>query len=425
MQGERPCAADTSDSVAASNCVTIGSMTASDILIVGGGIVGLATAHALCQRYPHKHITLLEKEPTLAYHQTGRNSGVLHSGIYYKPNSLKAINCRTGKQMMEDFCEREGIPFKHVGKVIVATDEKEFGPMDNLFQRGQANGVRCEMIGRERLLELEPHVLNGIKAIHVPEAGITDYRLVCERLAEKLRANGHAIITGAEVTAVIERPGELTVVTTKGDFVGAYLVNCAGLQSDRVTQMSAGEAPATIIPFRGEYFELKPEAWHLCNALIYPVPDPNFPFLGVHFTRMISGGVECGPNAVLAFAREGYHLTDVNARELWQTLTYPGFRKLAGRYWKMGLGEMWRSANKGAFVKALQRLIPDVRAEHLHEAPAGIRAQALARDGALLDDFAFHESPRIVNVINAPSPAATSALSIAETVVDKLEDHFQ
>ncbi len=400
------------------------SMTASDILIIGGGIVGLATAHALCQRYPDKHITLLEKEPTLAYHQTGRNSGVLHSGIYYKPNSLKAINCRTGKQMMEDFCEREGISFRRVGKVIVATDEKELGPMNNLLARGQANGVQCEMIGRERLLELEPHVLNAIQAIHVPEAGITDYKQVCERLAEKLRAHGHEIVTGAEVTAIEERAGEIVAISGRGDYRADYLVNCAGLQSDRVTKMSAGAAPATIIPFRGEYFELKPEAWHLCNALIYPVPDPNFPFLGVHFTRMISGGVECGPNAVLAFAREGYHLTDVNARELWQTLTYPGFRKLAGRYWKMGLGEMWRSASKSAFVHALQRLIPDIRIEHLEEAPAGIRAQALAPDGALLDDFAFHESPRIVNVINAPSPAATSAFSIAETVIDKLEEHF-
>jgi L-2-hydroxyglutarate oxidase len=280
------------------------------------------------------------------------------------------------------------------------------------------------LISRERLLELEPYVHNAIAAIHVPEAGIVDYRQVCERLAEGLRAAGHTIVLGAEVTAIIERPGELTAITTAGEFKGAYLVNCAGLHSDRVTRMSAGMAPAQIIPFRGEYFELKPEAWHLCNALIYPVPDPSFPFLGVHFTRMISGGVECGPNAVLAFAREGYTLGDVNGRELLETLSYPGFRKLAGRYWKTGLGEMWRSASKAAFVKALQRLIPDIRAEHLEAAPAGIRAQALAPDGALLDDFAFHESPRIVNVINAPSPAATSAFSIAETVVDKLEDHF-
>lgn len=400
-------------------------MTATDIIIVGGGIVGLATARALCQRYPGKRITVLEKEPTLAFHQTGRNSGVLHSGIYYKPNSLKAINCRTGKQLMEDFCRENGIAYRLVGKVIVAINEKELPAMNNLFQRGQANGVACEIIGRERLLELEPHVLNAIQAIHVPESGIVDYVQVCERLAEVLREAGHSIVTGAKVTEIVESAGELTAVTTAGEFTAAYLVNCAGLHSDRVTRMSAGEAPAIIIPFRGEYFELKHEAWHLCNALIYPVPDPNFPFLGVHFTRMISGGVECGPNAVLAFAREGYRLGDVNARELWETLSYPGFRKLAGRYWKMGLGEMWRSASKSAFVKALQRLIPDVRIEHLEEAPAGIRAQALAADGALLDDFAFHETPRIVNVINAPSPAATSALSIAETVVDKLEDHFQ
>ncbi len=399
-------------------------MSAKEIIIIGGGIVGLATAHAICHRYPDAHITVLEKEKTLAFHQTGRNSGVLHSGIYYKPNSLKAINCRTGKQMMEDFCRENGIDFKLVGKVIVATDERELPAMKALYERGQANGVACEVIGRERLLELEPHVLNGIQAIHVPEAGIVDYVQVCGRLASLLREVGHAIVTDAEVKDIVEQNNSLTLVTSAGEFSADYLVNCAGLHSDKVTRMSAGQAPAMIIPFRGEYFELKPEAWHLCNALIYPVPDPNFPFLGVHFTRMISGGVECGPNAVLAFAREGYHLTDVNAGELWETLSYPGFRKLAGRYWKMGLGEMWRSASKAAFVKALQRLIPDIRIEYLEEAPAGIRAQALAADGALLDDFAFHESARIVNVINAPSPAATSALSIAESVVDKLENHF-
>ena len=399
-------------------------MTSNEIIIIGGGIVGLATAYSLCRRYPDRHITILEKEAQLAAHQTGRNSGVLHSGIYYKPNSLKAVNCRTGKQMMEDFCEREGIPFEICGKVIVATDESEIPAMEMLYERGQANGVQCELIGRERLLELEPHVLNGIKAIHVPEAGIVDYVQVCTRLADILREHGHTILTGARVTSIVEESDSVTAVTTVGDFRASYLVNCAGLQSDRVTKMSAGSAPAQIIPFRGEYFELKPEAQHLCKALIYPVPDPGFPFLGVHFTRMITGGVECGPNAVLAFAREGYHLTDINGRELWETLTYPGFRKLAGRYWKTGMGEMWRSASKRAFVKALQRLVPEIRAEHLEPAPAGIRAQALAPDGALLDDFAFQESSRIVNVINAPSPAATSSLSIAESVVDKLEDHF-
>lgn len=399
-------------------------MSKSNILIIGGGIVGLATAHALCHRYPDRHLIILEKEDQLAAHQTGRNSGVLHSGIYYKPNSLKAVNCRTGKQMMEDFCERQGIAYERCGKVIVATDEKEFLSLQNLFERGQANGVQCELIGRERLLEIEPHVSLGLKAIHVPEAGIVDYTQVCNRLAEILRENGHDIITGAEVTAIEEKPAEIVAITSQGDYSGEYLVNCAGLHSDRVTKMAAGQAPAQIIPFRGEYYELKPEAWHYCRALIYPVPDPGFPFLGVHFTRMITGGVECGPNAVLAFAREGYHLTDININELWETVSYPGFRKLASRYWKTGTGEIWRSASKAAFVKALQRLIPDIRSEHLEKAPAGIRAQALAPDGALLDDFAFHESKRIVNVINAPSPAATSALSIAEAIIDKLEDHF-
>ncbi|MFO7663504.1 MAG: L-2-hydroxyglutarate oxidase, partial [Chloroflexota bacterium] len=354
----------------------------------------------------------------------GRNSGVLHSGIYYKPNSLKAINCRTGKQMMEDFCDREGIPFELCGKVIVATRESEFPALESLYERGRSNGVECEVIDRDCLLELEPHVLNGLRAIHVPEAGIVDYVQVCRRLAEILIENGHEIITGAKVMAIQESRGGIVAVTTLGEFSGDYLVNCAGLQSDRVTKMSAGITPAQIIPFRGEYFELKPEAWHLCRALIYPVPDPGFPFLGVHFTRMIGGGVECGPNAVLAFAREGYHLTDVNLREFWETLSYPGFRKLATRYWKTGSGEIWRSASKRAFVKALQRLVPEIRTEHLEKAPAGIRAQALAPDGGLLDDFAFHESPRVVNVINAPSPAATSALSIGEAIITKLEDHF-
>ncbi len=399
-------------------------MASSDILIVGGGIVGLATAYSLCQRYPSKTITLLEKESALAAHQTGRNSGVLHSGIYYKPNSLKAVNCRTGKQMMEDFCRQNGIPYELVGKVIVATDESELPGIKTLLERGQANGVKCEQISRERLLELEPHVWNAIAAIHVPETGIVDYTQVCETLGALLREHGHTIVLGAEVSDIQESGSQVTAVTTQGDFTADFLVNCAGLHSDRVTRMSAGDSPAQIIPFRGEYYELKPEAWDFCRSLIYPVPDPGFPFLGVHFTRMIHGGVECGPNAVLAFAREGYHLTDFNAKELWEVLSYPGFRKLATRYWQTGLGEMWRSASKTAFVTALQRLVPEIRTEHLESAPAGIRAQALAPDGALLDDFAFYDSNRIVNVVNAPSPAATSAFSIGEMIVNDLEDHF-
>ena len=263
------------------------------------------------------------------------------------------------------------------------------------------------------LLELEPHVWNGIAAIHVPETGIVDYTQVCEKLAQLLRENGHTILLGAEVSEIRETGGEVTAVTTKGDFTADYLVNCAGLHSDQVTRMAAGKSPAQIIPFRGEYFELVPEAWDLCRTLIYPVPDPGFPFLGVHFTRMINGSVECGPNAVLAFAREGYHLTDVNVRELWEVLSYPGFRKLAGRYWQTGLGEMWRSASKSAFVSALQRLVPEIRTEHLEAAPAGIRAQALAPDGALLDDFAFYDTKRVVNVVIAGGDADLGRLERA------------
>jgi (S)-2-hydroxyglutarate dehydrogenase len=398
-------------------------MKKSNILILGGGIVGLGTAYNLCRQYPDKSITIIEKEPHLAAHQTGRNSGVLHTGIYYKPGSLKALNCRKGKRLMEAFCQQEGIPFDLVGKVIVATSEDELPAMQMLYERGQANGVNCTLISKERLLELEPHV-NGIAAIHVPEAGITDYKLVVNRFAEIVQAQGGNIVLNAQVTDIVERGDVVTAVTTQGDYTANYLINCTGLHSDRLTRMTAGTAPAQIVPFRGEYFELKPEAHHLCNGLIYPVPNPKFPFLGVHFTRMIHGGVDCGPNAVLAFAREGYNKLDINARDLWETLTYSGFRKLAGQYWVTGMGEMWRSANKAAFVKALQKLVPAIRKEHLTPAPAGIRAQALRPDGSMLDDFEFQESKRIVNVVNAPSPAATSSISIGETVMERLAAHF-
>lgn len=398
-------------------------MNQSDILIIGGGIVGLATAYNLSQQYPQKRITILEKENELAFHQSGRNSGVLHSGIYYKPGSLKARNCRAGKALMETFCAEHGIAYKLCGKVIVATSEAQLGALHDIYQRGLANGVTCEMIDKARLDEIEPHTA-GIQAIHVPESGIVDYKQVCYRLAQILEERGHCIVLGAKVMAIQEGRQAVTAVTYVGDFTADYLINCAGLHSDRVTKMTGQEPPAQIVPFRGEYYELKPEAEYLCNSLIYPVPDPKFPFLGVHFTLMIDGRVECGPNAVLAFAREGYHLTDFNASDLWETLSYAGFQKLAGKYWKTGLGEMWRSASKSAFVKALQHLVPAIREEHLVPAPAGIRAQALQPDGSMMDDFAFTESTRIVNVVNAPSPAATSSLAIGQTVVEKLSVRF-
>jgi L-2-hydroxyglutarate oxidase len=398
-------------------------MTQPNIIIIGGGIVGLATAYKLSLQYPDFHVTILEKEDELSFHQSGRNSGVLHSGIYYKPGSLKARNCRAGKVMMEQFCTEQAIPFQLCGKVIVATRDEERPPLHDIYARGQANGVDCKLIDRHRLQEIEPHTA-GIEAIYVQESGIVDYKKVCLRLAEMLKEMGHKVVTGAKVIAVQELDREVTAVTLSGDYTGEYLINCAGLLSDRVTKMTGMDAPAQIIPFRGEYYELKPEAEYLCRSLLYPVPDPNFPFLGVHFTLTISGTVECGPNAVLAFAREGYHLTDFNSTDLWETLRYPGFQKLAGKYWRVGIGEMWRSASKKAFTKALQNLVPAIREEHLVKAPAGIRAQAIQPDGSMMDDFAFRESKRVVNVINAPSPAATSSLAIGQTIVEKLAPRF-
>ena len=390
-----------------------------DVIVLGGGIVGLATAWRLRERYPDFRITLVEKEASLALHQTGRNSGVLHSGIYYKPGSLRATNCREGKKAMEAFCAKHGVAYELCGKVIVAVDESELTNLERIFERGQANGVTCEMIGEERLKELEPHVA-GIQAIHVPEAGIVDYVGVCEKLGELLRNSGAEIHLNTRVTGMRNRGDRTVVETTAGEFESRFVVNCTGLHCDRVTKLSGQKPEAKIVPFRGEYFELTPEAEHLCRTLIYPVPDPKFPFLGVHFTRMVLGGVECGPNAVLAFAREGYTKRDINLRDLAESLTYSGFLRMASRHWKTGCMEMWRSFSKRAFVRALQRLIPEIRSEHLHHAPSGVRAQALGRDGKLLDDFLIQETDRIINVGNAPSPAATAALNIGGLIVERL-----
>jgi L-2-hydroxyglutarate oxidase len=391
--------------------------------IIGGGILGLATAYRLTQRFPQRRVVILEKEAELAQHQTGHNSGVLHSGIYYKPGSLKATNCREGKKAMEAFCAAEGIDYEICGKVIVATHDGELPALQRIYERGQANGVRCALIDAEHLHELEPAAA-GIKAIHVPEAGIVNYRQVCQRLAARLQEREAQIVTNARVTGIQQQSGAVVLQTLAGDFTVDYVVNCAGLHSDRVAALGGERPGVKIVPFRGEYYEVKPHAQHLCRNLIYPVPDPSFPFLGVHFTRMIKGGVECGPNAVLAFAREGYHKTDVNLRDLAETLTYSGFLRLAATYWQTGLGEMWRSFSKAAFVKALQHLIPAIQAEDLEPAPAGIRAQAIAPDGAMVDDFMIHETARIVNVCNAPSPAATASLNIGRLIVDKLAERF-
>jgi len=393
-----------------------------DIVVVGGGIVGLTTAYHATERFPQLRLAVLEKEKHVAQHQTGHNSGVLHSGVYYKPGSLKAHNCREGKLAMQQFCEREGIDFDICGKVIVAIDSSEQPTLQKIYQRGQENGVVCKLIDADQLHELEPHAA-GIQAIHVPEAGIVNYRQVCNRLAEIVQERDGQVITGARVRSIRTQNESHLLTTDQGDIEAKYVVNCAGLHCDRVTKMTGQKPAAKIVPFRGEYYELRPEAEHLCKTLIYPTPDPSFPFLGVHFTRMIEGGVECGPNAVLAFAREGYRKTDISLGDLCESLTYSGFLRMALKNWRTGCGEMWRSFSKRAFVKALQRLVPEIRSEHLQAAPAGVRAQAVKTDGSMVDDFLILESERVINVNNAPSPAATASLNIGKLIVDKLEKH--
>ena len=388
-----------------------------DVLIIGGGIVGLATAWQLIQQRPAWRIAVLEKESSLAFHQTGRNSGVMHSGIYYRPGSLRARNCRDGKEQLEQFCQQHNVACRRTGKVIVATCEDQLPQLQTIFQRGLQNGVQCEIIDRNRLREIEPHCA-GIRAIHVPEAGIVDYPAVCRKLGELLQLAGAEIRLTTRLEKIEQRTDLVRLQTSTGFLEAAFVVNCAGLHSDRVARLSGQKMKERIVPFRGEYFELVPEAEHLCQTLIYPVPDPRFPFLGVHFTRMVNGGVECGPNAVLALAREGYNWRTISPRDVFESLTYPGFLRLASQNWRAGLGEIWRSLSKAAFVRALQQLVPEIRSEHIHAAPAGVRAQALGMDGKLLDDFVIQRHERVINVCNAPSPAATAALNIGRHVAD-------
>lgn len=391
-----------------------------DFAIVGGGIVGLATAYQIANHYRDATIALLEKENQVAAHQSGRNSGVLHSGIYYKPGSLKALTCREGKLLMEAFCREHSIRYETCGKVIVALDEKELPLLQRIYDRGLGNGVKCERINQNRLKELEPHAA-GIEAIHVHESGIVDYPGVCRRLADILRERGHQVCLGAEVLSIKQQAECIELKTRSETFQARYAVNCGGLQSDRLIRMAGDKPPAKIVPFRGEYYQLKPEFRHLCKNLIYPVPDPEFPFLGVHLTRMVDGSVECGPNAVLALAREGYNWLTLNPTDLLESLAYSGFLKMARKHWSKGLGEIQRSLSKGAFVRALQRLVPDLREEHLIPCRAGVRAQAVTADGSLVDDFLFLRKERIVHVCNAPSPAATASLKIGETILEELK----
>ena len=391
----------------------------NSIIVVGGGLVGLATAYNYLKQNPKNRVTLLEKEQRVGIHQSGRNSGVLHSGIYYKPGSYRARLCVEGKAAMQQFCDEQGIGYDICGKVIVATREDEFAGLQAIYEKGQANGVKCEVIGAERLRELEPHCA-GLKAIHVPEAGIADYPAVSQALAKCIVEMGGELVLGATVTGIDERADGVTVQSTQGDFSAETLITCAGLFSDRVAALSTDKSDVKIVPFRGEYYKLKPEVEHLCKGLIYPVPDPAFPFLGVHFTKMMRGGVDCGPNAILAWKREGYRKTDVDFKDLFDAVSYRGFQKLAFKYWPKGANEIWRSFNKRAFVRALQRLIPAIQPEHLTPIPAGVRAMALTPQGKMSDDFAFVETPRAIHVVNAPSPAATASLSIGKTIVGKL-----
>lgn len=391
-----------------------------DFLVVGGGIVGLATAWSLHQRRAGCRVLLVEKESQVAAHQSGRNSGVLHSGIYYKPGSLKAKTCRAGKLLMETFCESEGIAYENCGKIIVAIDDDEVPRLDAIYERGQQNGINCRMIDQAEIHEIEPHSA-GIRAIHVPESGIVDYPAVCRRLVERLREAGHRVHLGEQVVAIRSGSQRVEVSTPVNTYQANFLVTCGGLYSDRLVKLSGMRPPAQIVPFRGEYYELSGEGRQLCRNLIYPVPDPNFPFLGVHFTRMTSGDVECGPNAVFALSREGYSWGHIRLGELAESLRYGGFLKLAAKHWRMGAGEVHRSLSKAAFVRALQRLIPDIRAPHLKPCRAGVRAQAIAPDGTMIDDFLWVDGERMLHVCNAPSPAATASLEIGRIIADRID----
>jgi L-2-hydroxyglutarate oxidase LhgO len=388
------------------------------VIIVGGGIVGLAVALEITRRFPRLSLLLLEKEGRVGQHQSGHNSGVIHSGIYYKPGSLKAKLCVAGAAAMVEFCREHGIPHSICGKVIVATSQEEFQPLEELRRRGEANGVPgVRLIESAELRDIEPKV-GGLRTLVVSSTGVTDYGAVCDKYAELVAEQGGTILTSAEVMSIKRGTDEIAVETRHGAFSTTYLINCAGLFSDRISLMAGDEPEVIIAPFRGEYYDLIPERSSLVRALIYPVPDPRFPFLGVHFTRRVSGRVDAGPNAVLAFRREGYRRTDFNLKDLASSLAFPGFWRMAIKQWRSGLDEIHRSFSKPAFVRALQRLVPEVREDDLVPGGSGVRAQALKRDGTLVDDFHFVQSGKILHVLNVPSPAATASLLIGRAIVD-------
>jgi L-2-hydroxyglutarate oxidase len=394
-----------------------------DITIIGGGIVGLATAYKLKKKNPALHIGLFEKESVLCKHQTGNNSGVMHSGIYYKPGSLKAKNCIGGYNQLIAFADEHHIPYELCGKIIVATQPEELEPMENVYKRGVENGLTgIKKITAEQIKEYEPHC-TGIAGLYVPQTGIINYTQVSLKYAELFQQAGGEIYLNEKIED-IKLGSPSTVVTTTQTISTKLIINCAGLFSDKIAAINEPDLQVKIIPFRGEYYMIKPEKQYLVKNLIYPVPDPSFPFLGVHYTRMIKGGVEAGPNAVLALKREGYKKTDINIADIWDAFSWPGFRKVMFKYWKTGIGEIYRSLSKSAFTHALQRLIPEITEDDLTPGGAGIRAQACDKNGGLLDDFCIVEKPQIINVLNAPSPAATSSLSIGDTLSDMALTRF-
>ncbi|MTB71444.1 L-2-hydroxyglutarate oxidase [Arsenicicoccus sp. MKL-02] len=396
--------------------------TEADVLVVGGGIVGLATARALQLRKPGAHVVVIDKEDDIARHQTGNNSGVIHAGVYYTPGSYKARLCFDGRVRLVEYLQDKGIPHRIDGKLVVATNADEVDKMKEIQRRCQANNVPTQWMSREEFREVEPHA-EGVAALQVKVTGVVDYKVVCQSYADDIRAAGGEIRTG---TALVSgRPGlnDVTVETTQGPIVAKQVVTCGGLNADLVAKAMGARPETRIVGFRGEYYELTPEKSYLCNALIYPVPDPRFPFLGVHATKGIDGHVHLGPNAVIALAREGYSWTQINPRDMVQLAAFPGIWRLAQKYWKYSIGEVQRSFSKEAFVKATQKMMPEVQVEDVVRAGAGVRAQAMRPDGTLVEDFDFlHEHPRVLHVLNAPSPAATASLAIAEVIADKLAE---
>ena len=401
------------------------SATPCDVAVVGGGIIGLATALALVERFAGLSVVVIEKESDVGQHQTGHNSGVIHSGLYYRPGSAKARLAVRGAEQMLEFCREHDIPHERCGKVVVATDESQTGRLRALAERGGANGVPgIREIGAEELAELEP-AARGVRALHVPSTGIADYDAVTRRYRALVEARGGVVHTGVEVTGLRAGGDGLRLDTSDGPIEARHLVNCAGLMADRVARLAGFRPTLRIIPFRGEYYALRPQASGLVRNLIYPVPDPNFPFLGVHFTRRVDGTVEAGPNAVLALRREGYRWRDIDVGDVWDALSFPGFQRLALRYWRTGLGEMYRSASRRAFTAALQELVPAVRASDLVRAGAGVRAQALDADGGLVDDFRLIAESGMIHVLNAPSPGATASLGIGQEIATMADDWFR